>query len=173
MIAGLGWMDLAMLAALALSVVVGLVRGLVFEVLSLAGWVVAYFAAPWFAVDLVPYLPVGEPGSALRHGVALLVVFIVVLLIWSLLARLVRSLLHATPLSVIDRVGGGAFGLLRGAVLLLVLATLVQVSPAAQSGVWQQSVGGAWLQQALRTLRPLLPSEMGRWLPEPPPGVRI
>ena len=40
---------MALLGVLLLSVLVGLVRGLVFEVLSLLGWVVAYFAAQWFA----------------------------------------------------------------------------------------------------------------------------
>ncbi len=37
-----------------------LVRGLVFEVLSLAGWVAAYFAAQWLAPPLARRtLPVG------------------------------------------------------------------------------------------------------------------
>ncbi|MCK7494049.1 MAG: CvpA family protein [Comamonadaceae bacterium] len=48
------------------SVVVGLVRGFVFEALALAGWVVAWFAAQWAAPQLAPHLPLGEPGSALQ-----------------------------------------------------------------------------------------------------------
>jgi membrane protein required for colicin V production len=164
-IAGIGAVDLAMLAVLLLSVVVGLVRGLTFEVLSLAGWVVAYFAAQWFAAELAPYLPIGEPGSLARHVAALALLFVGVLVAWTLLARLVRLLLHATPLSLIDRVGGGAFGLLRGAVLLLALATVVRVTPAAQSRFWQASVGAAWLQSAVHVIHPLLPAEVGPWLP--------
>ncbi|MCB1981662.1 MAG: CvpA family protein, partial [Rhodoferax sp.] len=55
--AGVGLVDLAMLAVILLSVVVGLVRGLIFEVLSLAGWVVAYLVASWFAADAQAWLP--------------------------------------------------------------------------------------------------------------------
>ena len=44
----LGWVDWALLAVLALSIAVGLWRGLVFEVLSLVGWVGAYIAAQLF-----------------------------------------------------------------------------------------------------------------------------
>ena len=165
MIAGLGVVDIAMLTVLALSMLVGLVRGLVFEVLSLAGWLVAYFAAQWFGAELAPYLPIGEPGSMARLLAAMVIVFVGALIAWTLLARLVRLLLHATPLSLIDRVGGGAFGVLRGAVLLLALSTVVQITPAAQSEFWQASVGAAWLQAAVRVIRPLLPAEMGRWLP--------
>ena len=36
-----------MLGLLALSALVGAMRGLTFEVLSLAGWVVAWFAGLW------------------------------------------------------------------------------------------------------------------------------
>ena len=165
MIAGLGAVDLAMLAMLALSVIFGLVRGLIFEVMALAGWVVAYFAAQWFSPDLARQLPVGAPGSAANLAAAFGIVFLATLIAWGLFARLLRLLLRATPLSAIDRVGGGAFGLLRGGVVLLVLATLVRYSPAAQSPLWQASVGAGWLNESIGVIRPLLPGDIGQWLP--------
>jgi len=165
-ISGIGLVDLAMLAVLGVSVVIGLVRGLLFEVMSLVGWVIAYVAARWFAPDLAAQLPIGTAGSHLNHGLAFAGIFVATVIAWSLLARLVRLLLHATPLSLIDRVGGGAFGLLRGGLLLLVLATVVRYSPAAQSPLWQASVGAGWLAQVLAALQPLLPADVGPWLPE-------
>ena len=69
-IAALGWVDMTMLVVLAVSMVVGLVRGFVFECLSLAGWLVAWFAAQWAAPQLAPHVPVGVPGSGLNLGVA-------------------------------------------------------------------------------------------------------
>ena len=42
----LSWVDLALAALLLTSIGIGLWRGLVYEVMSLAGWVVAYFASP-------------------------------------------------------------------------------------------------------------------------------
>jgi len=161
----IGAVDVCMLAVVVFSVIVGLVRGLAYEVMSLAGWVAAYFAAQWFAFELAPWLPIGQPDSLARHMVAMGLVFVGVLIAWTLLARLIRMLVHATPLTLIDRVGGGAFGLLRGAVLLLVLVTVVQVSPAAQSGYWQASVGVAWLLSGMHVILPLLPAEVGPWLP--------
>lgn len=165
MIAGIGVIDLVMLGVLAISLIVGLVRGLVFEVLSLAGWVVAYFAAQWFAPEVARLLPLSAPGSGANGAAAFALVFIAVVIVWSLLARLVRLLLHATPLSAIDRVGGGAFGLLRGGIVLLALATLVRFTPASQSPLWQASVGAIWLNQASRLVQPFLPGGIGQWLP--------
>lgn len=156
------WLDWTLLAVLAFSVVVGLVRGFVFECLSLAGWVVAWFAAQWGAPQLAPHLPVGAPGSALNLGAAFALTFVAALIVWTLLSRLVRLLIHATPLSLPDRLLGALFGLLRGGVLLLAVATVVALTPASQSTVWRASQGARWLGVALASLKPLLPEPVAR-----------
>jgi membrane protein required for colicin V production len=160
-----GWVDWILLAVLAVSVVVGLWRGLVFEVLSLVGWVVAFIAAQALAPAVAAYVPVGVSGSALNHGIAFLVTFVVALVVWALASRLVRLLIHATPLQPVDRMLGGVFGLARGAVLLLAVATVVMLSPAQRSAAWQQSRGAVWLASALQGLKPLLPDTIARQLP--------
>ena len=130
----IGWVDIVAALLLVASIVIGFARGLVFEVLSLAGWVAAYVAAQTFAPDVAPYMPFGESmarkGSALNHGLAFACTFLVVLVAWSLLTRLVSLLVHATPLSIIDRVLGAGFGAVRAVVLLLVVATVLAMSPA-------------------------------------------
>jgi len=161
----LGWVDWALAAALALSVVVGLWRGLVFEVLSLLGWVVAYVAAQALASTAAPLLPIGAPGGGLNQAAAFALVFVVALLAWALASRLLRLVIHATPLQVVDRMLGGAFGLLRGAVLLLAVATVVAMTPAARSPAWQHSQGAAWLAAALHGLKPVLPESLAQHLP--------
>ena len=164
-LAEIGWVDWTLLAVLAISVVFGLVRGFIFELMSLAGWIVAWFAAQWFASELAPQLPVGAPGSAANHAAAFALCFIAAIVVWSLLARLIRMLLHATPLSLADRALGAGFGLLRGAVLLLALATVVTLTPAAQSLPWRESRGTVWLNTAMQELKPLLPAQVAEWLP--------
>lgn len=165
LIAGLGWVDWALLAVLVLSIVVGLWRGLVFEVLSLVGWVVAFFAAQAFAPMLSVYVPFGVPGGALNHGITFALAFVVALVVWALASRLVRLLIHATPLQPVDRVLGGVFGAARGAVLLLAVATVVLLSPAQRSPEWQRSRGAAWLGTVLQGLKPVLPEAIGQRLP--------
>lgn len=161
----LSWIDWTMLAVVGVSVVIGLVRGLGFECLSLAGWVVAWFGAQWGAPLLAPHVPLGAPGSSLNMGVAFGLAFIGALVAWGLLAKLIRMLIHATPLSIPDRLFGAVFGALRGGVLLLAVASVVTLTPAAQSASWQGSNGGRWLRQALHTLRPMLPVAIAGRLP--------
>jgi len=160
-----GWVDWVLLAVLVVSVCVGLWRGLVFEVLSLVGWVVAFVAAQAFAPSVAAYVPIGVPGSALNHGIAFLATFVLALVLWALASRLVRLLIHATPLQPLDRVLGGVFGLARGAVLLVAVTTVVMLSPAQRSPAWQRSQGAAWLATVLQGLKPVLPDAISRQLP--------
>lgn len=160
----LGWIDWTLLAVLVLSMGVGILRGFVFEVLSLAGWLVAWFGAQWLAPELAPWVPIGTPGSSLNHAAAFAIGFLAVLIAWALLAKLVRLLLHATPLSVADRALGAGFGLARGALLLLAVAMVVALTPLATSPAWQASAGARWLGAALQGMKPLLPPTMSAWV---------
>jgi membrane protein required for colicin V production len=157
--------DMVLLAILALSVLIGLLRGLTFEVLALLGWVAAYFAAQWFAPQLAPYVPIGASGSALNHGAAFVATFILALIAWGIATRLISLLIKTSPLRAFDRVLGAGFGFLRGLVVLLVLATAVAFTPWARSPAWQSSQGAAWLKATLQALAPVLPNELSRHLP--------
>jgi membrane protein required for colicin V production len=163
--AGISWVDWVLLAVLALSVVVGLVRGFIYEVLSLLGWVAAYFAAQWLAPQLAPALPVGTPGSALNHAAAFAIVFILALIVWGLAVRVLRMLVRATPLGGVDRLLGALFGAARGLVLLLAVASVVMLTPMRHEPAWQQSRGAAWLASGLDLVKPLLPASVARHLP--------
>jgi membrane protein required for colicin V production len=166
-LSALSWVDWALLVVLAASVLIGLFRGFVFEILSLAGWLVAWFAAQWASPQVAPHLPFGTPGTPgtpMNLAAAFALCFIGALIIWSLLARLVRMLIQATPLSIPDRLLGAAFGALRGSVLLMAVATVVGLTPAAQSQAWRGSPGARWLGQGLLLLKPLLPDAAAKML---------
>jgi membrane protein required for colicin V production len=164
-VSSLGWVDLMFLGIVVLSVIVGLVRGVVFEVLSLLGWLAAYVAAQWLAPMLAPCLPVGATGSALNHAAAFACTFIAALIVWSLMARLLRMLIHATPLSLVDRVLGATFGVARALVVMLAITTVVMLTSLARSAAWQESRGAPWLNDALRGIKPMLPAQVAEHLP--------
>lgn len=160
----LSWVDLALAALLLLSVGIGLWRGLVFEVMSLAGWVVAYFAASPLSPLVEGFLPEGKFGPAVVHVVSLALAFFFVLIVWSLATRLVKTLIHATPLSVVDRLGGAGFGALRGVFIALLLVLVIGASPLAETGTWQASRAAPVLAGVLRDAAPLLPEPVARFV---------
>jgi membrane protein required for colicin V production len=157
--------DVLMAAVLAISMLVGVLRGLVFEMMSLAGWFAAWFAARWLAPLWAHWLPVGSPGSAVQHAAAFAIGFLVALVLWGVLGRLLRLLVHATPLRLVDRILGAVFGGLRGLVLLLAVAVVVVRTPWAHEAVWRESTGEHVLQVLMAGLAPWVPQLGGTVTP--------
>lgn len=168
----LGWVDWVFLALLLLSTVIGVARGLLYEVMSLLGWVVAYVAAQGLGAAVAPAVPVGSPGSASNVAAAFLFVFVAVLLGWWLLAWLLSKLIKASPLNVLDRVLGALFGLLRGGLIALVVATVVSLTPLAEAPAWRGSHSAESLHVVLAGLKPLLPEPIIRHLRADRPPMR-
>lgn len=163
----LSWIDLMLGVILLTSIAVGLWRGLVFELLSLAGWVVAYLGASPLAPVVAQWLPATRLGPALLHVLSLVLAFALILLVWGLAARLLKSLIQASPLSVLDRLAGAGFGALRGLLIGLVMVLVAGFTPLAQSATWRSSQVAPWLQGVMQQLRPWLPETLARIVPGP------
>ena len=65
-VAAIDWLALTVVTA---SLLLGAWRGLLYEVLALAGWVLAFLAARWAAPLVGQWLPMGESPEPLRHAV--------------------------------------------------------------------------------------------------------
>lgn len=163
----LTWVDLALLMVLGVSVVVGAIRGFVYEALSLAAWVVAYFASPFLAPWVQGWLPADSREAGWQGVASVVLAFVLILVLVSLVAKLLRALLHATPLKAVDRLLGCGFGLLRGVLLCLLAGVLVGMTPLRQHPTWTQSHARPVLVGVLRSLAPLLPGGLHQWLERP------
>lgn len=161
-VAALDWIFLAVLLA---SMLIGAWRGLVFEVLSVLGWAVSFLVAQWFAADMAALLPMGESTGALRYAAGFVAVFIAAVFVCGFLTWLARKLVDAIGLRPADRTLGAVFGVLRGLVLLLAVAVVVELTSLHDAPWWQESRGGPVLVDLLKSLKPALPEEFGRHLP--------
>jgi len=160
--AALDWIFLTVLVA---SLLIGAWRGLVFELLSLAGWIAAFVAAQWFADDTGAWLPMGQADAAWRHVAGFVLVFVATVFACGLLAWLLKKLVAAVGLRPADRALGALFGVLRGLVLLLAVVLVAGWMQVQDAPWWQQSQAAPWLQAALKNLRPVLPAQLGQHLP--------
>jgi hypothetical protein len=93
--AALDWIFVALLLA---SMLTGAWRGLVYEFLSLAGWVVAFVVAQWFAQDAAALLPIDEAQETVRYAAGFILVFIVTVFACGFLAWLGKKLVEAIGL---------------------------------------------------------------------------
>jgi len=160
--AALDWILIGVLVA---SMLMGAWRGLVFEVLSLLGWVVSFFVAQWFAQDVAAWLPMGESAGALRYAAGFVIVFIAAVFSCGLLTSLAKKLIEVIGLRPVDRALGAIFGVLRGVVLLLAVAVVAGLTPMGGALWWQESQAASVLAEVLKGLKPALPEEFSRHLP--------
>lgn len=151
------WLDYAVFGVLVVSLVWSALRGMVREIISLGGWVMAFLAASLFAGPLALALPPVIPGEPLRVLVAYVAIFVVVLIIAGLAGLLLSKLVQVAGLGAADRLLGALFGLARGAVLVLVLALMAGLTTAPRQAFWRDSVTGEPLAEAALMLKPWLP----------------
>ncbi len=114
--------DFAVIAILLVSLLLGLWRGLIYEVLSLAGWPIAFVLSRLFAGSVAPMMPGGQ--ETIRMALAYAAVFVAALIVWGVLAWLLSRLVKAVGLGWLDRSLGGLFGALRGVLVILVMVWL-------------------------------------------------
>lgn len=148
--------DIALLVILGLSSLVGLWRGFIVEVLSLAAWVLAFWLAFTYGDEAAALIDesFATPSARLLIGYALL--FVAALLIGGFATWGIGRLVKGSGLSAVDRVLGMGFGLLRGVALCWVLVLLLGFTPFPQDPWWQASrllptfePGAAWLRERL------------------------
>lgn len=150
----LDWLGLAVLC---LSIFWGAWRGLVFELLSLASWVLAFVLARWLADAAAAYLPLSSLAPVLQYAVGFAVVFVAAMFTLGMLVLVFSKLVSAVGLRPVDRLLGSMFGLLRGVVLIAVVVFVGGLTPVKDSAAWQSSAcvhAARWL---LQTLQPMLP----------------
>lgn len=149
--------DYILVAALLISVVVGVFRGFFREALSLVTWIAAVWISFEFAHLLEPLLA-SVTSPALRIWSARIITFILVLIAGGLLNALIGILVDKTGLTGTDRLLGMLFGAARGILIVGVVVMVFRVLELDQEAWWDESsvVGLAepladWLQDFLHS----------------------
>jgi len=151
------WLDYAVLGVFAASLAVGIWRGLVREVLSILGWVIAFLAANLLAGPLGAHMPQAIPSAELRVAAAYVAVFVGSLIVTTLLGLLISRIVKAAGLGGVDRALGALFGAARGVLIVLAAVLLAGLTSAPRQAFWKESASGPWLVQAALILKPVLP----------------
>lgn len=155
-----GWLtswDWLVLVVGALSTCFGLWRGAVRTLFGLGAWIVGVLAAP-VVVSAVTGLPGTDSVPVwVQFIAAFLVAFIAVRLAGNLLLRGVRSI----GLGGVDRVFGGALGVARAGLIVLVAALVGYRMGLAQDAAWQQARSRPLLDWMVAQVDPLLPATPG------------
>ncbi|SEO80299.1 MULTISPECIES: CvpA family protein [unclassified Luteibacter] len=152
----MNWADYVILAVLFLSVLIGLMRGLISEVLSLVIWVAAFWLAWMFGPTVATYFEGSVPLPTARMAIGYGLCFIVVLLVGAVFRFLIGRLVSGTGLGGVDRLFGSLFGLARGVLIVSAVVFMLEFTPLPAQPLWRESTmlpqfaaPAAWLGQQI------------------------
>lgn len=159
--------DFVVLAILAASIVVSMMRGLVREVLSLIAFAAAFIAAIWWGPSVYAALASYIDTDLLRMAIAYAGLFIGVLLAVGIINVALGTAIRSTGLAPADRGLGAMFGLMRGLLVVLVLIIAAGYTPFPAEAWWRQAMLSPLAEQAVMGIKQQLPAEVGQWIPYP------
>jgi len=128
--------DWVIVVVIVVSVIQAAISGFFHEAFGIAGLVFGYLLAAWnywrLAARFAPYLKSMWFGEI----AAFLIIFLAVLFLAGILGRMARQVVKEAGLSFVDRVLGGALGLLRG--ILMVAVILMSMAAFTPTSTWLQ-----------------------------------
>lgn len=157
----MNWADWAILGIIAISVLVSLLRGFVREAMSLAVWVLAFWAAFSFAEPGASWLERFVELPSARLTLAFALIFLLALVLGGLVTYLVGQLVDKTGMTGTDRMVGMVFGAIRGAALVTVIVMLAGLTPFPRDPWWQESRLMPFFERASLWASRFLPETLG------------
>jgi membrane protein required for colicin V production len=139
---GLDWL---IAGVLVLSVLHAAAQGFVFELFALAGTVLGYLLAAWGYPVAAGYLAPYVKNEVVASGAGFLVIFLAVVILAGAAGRIVRWAAHSVGLSWFDRLLGGAFGFLRGTLVVMVLVMAMASFLPSSSALAKSTLGQYFL----------------------------
>lgn len=124
----MNWVDLLIVAVLAISAIAAFFNGIIVEAFSLAGLVLGLMIGSARYGQLASHLPAwleGLTGGGMRDLVAFLLIVAGIMLAAGLIGRLLRRMFRGVGLGLLDRLLGAVFGLVKGFVVVTLVVMAV------------------------------------------------
>jgi membrane protein required for colicin V production len=124
----LQWVDIAIVVVIGLSVLTGLFRGFVKELVALCVWILAIWLAFNYSQSLDPWLSSYIKEASARTAIGFIIILFATLLVGGLINALLSFILKRTGLSGTDKTLGMLFGFIRGVFIIALIMLAVRMT---------------------------------------------
>lgn len=152
-------LDWVIIVVFAVSLGLGIIRGLVREALSIISWIAAFWLARRYYLPAGDYIAgiIGISESAFRAWAGYAAVFILTLIVLSIVSFVINKLLTSGGLKVFDRLLGTGFGFLRGVAIIALLMLAMKAFSLNTTDWWKDSKFIAYFEPAADFAESALP----------------
>jgi membrane protein required for colicin V production len=134
------WIDFTLLGLIFIFFVIGLLRGFIKEVFSLAFWVLAIWVSLMFSRDFSGFLEPSVSALPARMIASFVALFAITLSFGGLIGFLLTILAKKAGLTFMERFGGMVFGVVRGLIVVTVIVILAGFTPLPKDSWWAESI---------------------------------
>lgn len=122
------WLDIGIVIIVGLSMLTGLFRGFVKELIALCVWVLAIWLAFTYSQALDPWLQKYLQDKTARAAVAFVLILVCTLIAGGIVNAVIGLILRHSGLSGTDRILGMGFGFVRGVFIVGLLMVMVKLT---------------------------------------------
>jgi membrane protein required for colicin V production len=125
--------DWVIVAVIVVSVIQAAISGFFHEAFGIAGLVFGYLLAAWNYQRLADRFAPHLKSEWLGEIAAFLIIFLAVLVLAGMAGRITRHIVKEAGLSFVDRILGGALGVVRGSLIVaVILVSMATFTPTSQ-----------------------------------------
>lgn len=160
------WIDIIIVGIIALSVITGLIRGFVKELLALCIWILSIWVAYKYSKVLDPWLLKYIQDKTIRSIAAFVIVLIGVLLVGGICNALLSYLLKRAGLSGTDRLLGMIFGFVRGVFIVSLIMLVIRMTSLPYNEYEKNSLLYAQFNPVVKWLSTMMPKflKTAKWI---------
>lgn len=152
--------DIAIIIIIGISLLIGLLRGFVKEVVSLFAWIAAIWVGISFSRGFSVLLETFIEIPAARIAVAFMILVVLTLIVSSVINYFVELAIEKTGLTIIDRILGVLLGVARGVIVVALIVMLANMAPVQDMSLWKQSTLLPLFQTLASWLQELIPPDI-------------
>lgn len=133
--------DLVIIGIFIVSILIGVLRGLIKEALSVTSWIMAIWLASTFNAQVGDWFAqyVSIPNATFRIWIGFCIVFVATLFAFALISFLISKLIVRGPIKGTDRFLGIFFGAARAALIIVAIMMLARGLGRDESDWWKNS----------------------------------
>lgn len=136
----LQWIDIAIISVIGLSILTGLFRGFVKELVALCVWVIAIWLAFNYCQSLDPWLKSYIKEDSARTAIGFVIILFAVLLVGGVINAILSFILKRAGLSGTDKTLGMVFGFTRGVFIVALIMLAVKMTSLPYQGYSKESM---------------------------------
>ncbi|MFH2012491.1 MAG: CvpA family protein [Pseudomonadota bacterium] len=151
------WLDTVIIVIIVISIIIGIKRGLVKEAFSLLSLILGIFIASRSYMEGAKIIDKLIHHPNIAKIISFIAIFLLVAVLLSIISILIKKLIKFVQLGWIDRLGGLAFGFVRGGIIIGVLLILITKYPVLGSDKWVKgSLTAPFFLHFIESLRKLI-----------------